>query len=191
MVSFGTVTSQRYTGDNLRYYISGWIDEAIRYRTPSPLVTMCPTLFWILWVTAVWISCNFTAPLGLITVICKMPQEGDDSHRAVQPSKVLLKLNYQQPRYCMWHFYRRTGAEPEALHRIYCGGVGENECAQISFQTSLYCLNGLTPATRPWGTSRAFTSAASTNKMQMPAGAGGCPNTSWSCPKVKAHGSEV
>lgn len=112
---FGTVTSQRCTGDNLRYYISGRIDESIRYRTPSPLVTMCPTLFWILWVAAVWISRNFTAPLGLITVICKMPQEGDDSRRGVQPSKVLLKFNYRRLRYCVWHLYRRTGAEPEAL----------------------------------------------------------------------------
>lgn len=127
------LTSQRYTGDNLRYYVSG-IDEVIRYRTPSPLVTMCQALFRISWVTAAWISRNFTAPLGLIALICKMPQEGDGSHRAVQPSKVLLKFNYRQPRYCAWHLYRRTGAEPEALRRIYCGGVGENECALISFQ---------------------------------------------------------
>lgn len=99
------------------------IDGVIRCRTPSPFVTMCPMLSKILCMTAMWISCNCcTAPLWLITVICKMSQGGNDSHHPVHPSKVLLKSNYWHPRYCVWHLYGGTFI------------VGDKyKCALISF----------------------------------------------------------
>lgn len=87
----------------------------------------------ILCMTAMWISCNCcTAPLWLITVICKMSQGSNDSHHPVHPSKVLLKSNYWHPRYCAWHLYGGTSVDPVSLSPDFIVG-DKYKCALISF----------------------------------------------------------